>query len=129
MEDNTKFVKLCQSMTSGQMMTRKKITFNELFNLKYPIEAKKDPKWLFFWRDFTIYAKIKKDVKMSVWNGKHPVENNTEDHTCKADTKVLIWMVSRFGDIGITDNLKNPKGYDSRGIANRDLYDWEIYKN
>ena len=37
------------------------------------------------------------------------------DRVIKAGTKVRIWMVSRFGDIGITDNLgKGCYGYCGR---------------
>jgi len=35
-------------------------------------------------------------------------------HICKAGTTVRVWMVSRFGDCGITDNLGNDaRGYDA----------------
>jgi len=79
------------------------------------------------WWDYEIYAKTKNDFKMTVWNGNHPVEGNCSYHTCKAGTRVRIWMVSRFGDVGITDNLINPKGYGARGIdADTDLYDYEF---
>jgi len=36
-------------------------------------------------------------------------------------------MVSRFGDVGVTDNLETPKGYDVRGLdADIDLADYEF---
>jgi hypothetical protein len=40
-------------------------------------------------------------------------------------------MVSRFGDVGVTDNLETPTGYDIRGLdADVDLIDYEfILKN
>lgn len=81
------------------------------------------------WDDYEIYAKTTKDVTMSVWNGKHEpsVEANCKEHICKAGTRVRVWMVSRFGDIGVTDNLINPKGYDARGLdADKDLIDYEF---
>lgn len=61
-----------------------------------------------------LYGVLKKDAEMRVWNQKHPVEENTTKHVAPAGTKVRIWMVSRFGDVGVTDNLKNPHGYDAR---------------
>lgn len=64
--------------------------------------------------DRNVTATLKKDVTMHVWNGHHPVEDNTSTHTCKAGTTVKVWMVSRFGDVGITDNFENPRGYDAR---------------
>lgn len=86
--------------------------------------AKKD------WYSYEIYAKTKKDVEMSVWNGNHPVEENSTTHICKAGTKVRIWMVSRFGDVGITDNITNPTGYGARNIdPDTELTDFEFIEN
>lgn len=79
------------------------------------------------WYSYEIYAKTTKDLEMNVWNGTHPVEENTTKHICKAGTKVRVWMVSRLGDVGVTDNLENPKGYDVRGLdADVDLTDYEF---
>lgn len=81
------------------------------------------------WYDYDIYAKTTKDLTMSVWNGKHEpsVDANCKEHVCKAGTRVRVWMVSRFGDVGVTDNLKDPKGYDIRGLdADTDLTDYEF---
>lgn len=80
------------------------------------------------WDDYTIYAKTTKDVTMSVWNGNHhpSVEANCTKHICKAGTKVLIWMVSRLGDVGITDNLKDALGYSVRVEADEYLTDLEM---
>jgi hypothetical protein len=125
--ENTEFVKKCQSLQVNDIIYRDKLTFEELFNLKYPVETKIDPKWMLFWSNFHIFAKTNKEFKMNVWNGKHPVDKNSSVHICTINTKVIIWMVSRFGDVGITDNLINPKGYDCR-IECEDLYDWEIIK-
>lgn len=50
-------------------------------------------------------AELDKDVTMRVWNGTHPPDKNTTEHTATKGTTVLIWMMSRFGDIGVTDNL------------------------
>ena len=79
------------------------------------------------WYDYIITATTKKDFIMDVWNGIHPVEENSCKHLCKAGTRVRIWMVSRFGDAGITDNLKNPNGYDCRNVdVDKDLKDITI---
>jgi len=79
------------------------------------------------WHSFEIYAKTTKDLEMNVWNGKHPVKENTTKHICKKGTKVRVWMVSRFGDVGVTDNIENPNGYDVRGLdADVDLTDYEF---
>jgi hypothetical protein len=82
------------------------------------------------WNKYEIYAKTTKDLEMSVWNGVHPVKENTNKHICKAGTKVRVWMISRFGDVGVTDNLINPKGYDVRGLdADTDLTNYEFLQN
>lgn len=96
----------------------------ELKDVKFWREEQKNMK---NWWDYQIYAKTTRDVEMSVWNGIHPVNENTTEHICKAGTRVRVWMVSRFGDVGITDNLENPRGYDARGIdADLDLVDYEF---
>lgn len=83
------------------------------------------------WWNHEIYAKIKNDLTMRVWNGNHypSVSDNISVHTCSAGTKVRVWMVSGHGDVGVTDNLSNPKGYDVRGLdADEDLYDYQIIR-
>ena len=77
------------------------------------------------WFSKIITARVKKDVEMHVWNQRHPVEENTAVHICKAGTRVRVWMVSRFGDVGVTDNLDNPHGYDAR-IDPEDIEDLHI---
>ena len=66
---------------------------------------------------------------MNVWNQKYPYEENITKHIAKSGTKVLIWMISRFGDIGVTDNLINPNGYDTRGLdCEKDLINFDFRK-
>jgi len=115
-----------------QFTREKNPMFFKLFDLKNMYSAK-----IFYerlknkkeWYDFEIFAKTTKDVTMSVWNGKHDpsVEANKIEHICKAGTRVRVWMVSRFGDVGVTDNMVDPKGYDVRGLdADKDLKDYEF---
>lgn len=81
------------------------------------------------WFNYEVYATTTKELEMCVWNGTHPVEKNTTRHLCPAGSRVRVWMVSRFGDAGVTDNLTNPKGYDIRGLdADKDLKDYEFKK-
>lgn len=126
--ENTKFVKECQSLQVNDIIYRNRLSFEELFNLKYPTECETDFKWMFFWFDFHIFAKTNKEFIMNVWNGNHPVDENSSEHICPINTKVRIWMVSRFCDVGITDNIINPKSYDCRGVECEDLYDYEIIR-
>lgn len=102
------------------MSVTKKITFEDLFALKCLSHG-------MHWYEKIITATTTKDFEMSVWNGTHPVEENSKKHICKAGTRVRVWMVSRFGDAGITDNLKDPHGYDCRGVdVDKDLTDITI---
>lgn len=101
--------------------------FYKLFDLKCVKKWMDGQNHLKEWYDYEIYAYTTKDVVMSVWNGKHPVDMNRTEHTCPAGTRVRVWMVSRFGDVGVTDNLINPKGYHVRGLdADVDLRDYEF---
>lgn len=60
-----------------------------------------------------IHAVLKKDVEAVEYDG-HPWEIKVPRlRTIPKGTKVRIWMVSRFGDVGITDNL-NGHGYCAR---------------
>jgi hypothetical protein len=128
---DTPFVTECISAKVGDVIKRDTLTFDELFNLMYPANYLKDMRLRFTFSHFEITAVTKKDFEMSVWNGKHEpsVEANSKKHICKAGTKVRVWMVSRFGDCGITDNLVNPKGYDCRGVECEDLTDWEFNRH
>ena len=107
--------------------------------IKYPIffklwdimcikKYKEEDKGKKGWDDYSFYATTTKDIEMRVWNGNHhpSVEANCTEHICKAGTKVLIWMVSRMGDVGITDNLIDATGYGSRVEADEYLTDLEI---
>lgn len=80
------------------------------------------------WFDYEVYAETTKDITMQVWNHKHPAEQNMESHVCKESTKVRVWMVSRFGDVGITDVLENPRGYHARVDADLHLTNFEFIK-
>ena len=61
-------------------------------------------------------AKLKKDVEMEDyaghWDNNAPVMIN--QRIIKQGTIVKITMVSRLGDVGITDKLENDKGYQVR---------------
>lgn len=81
---------------------------NNIFELLWRIKG------LGKWNDCIIYAVTTEDVEMQVWNGKHSADKDFSRHICPAGTKVRVWMISRFGDIGITDNLVDPRGYDAR---------------
>lgn len=105
--------------------------FFKLFDLMNVKWWKEENKHKDKWHDFEIYAKTTKDLEMSVWNGKNEpsVEANCENHICKKGTRVRVWMVSRHGDVGVTDNLVNPNGYHVRGLnADTDLIDYEFIK-
>ena len=123
--ENCAFVKECIALKVGESTKRKMLPFDDLFNLKYPAEVDIDPLWLGLFHKFRITATTTEDHEMHVWNGTHPVDVNTTVHTCKAGTEVLVWMVSRFGDVGITDNLVDARGYSIRIDPDKLIY-WVI---
>jgi hypothetical protein len=101
--------------------------FYKLLNLSLVTKWKPEQRHLQGWYDYEIYATTLRDFQMQVWNGTHPVEENTVTHTCPAGSRVRVWMVSRFGDVGVTDNLVDPIGYRTRGVnADKDLIEYEF---
>jgi hypothetical protein len=71
------------------------------------------------------YAKLKNDTTMrystDIWKNGYPELDSIE---IKAGTTVKIVMVSRFGDIGITEKLDKEHGYGAR-VNMDDLYDYK----
>jgi len=127
MEENYQLVKDCFALEVGQSLTRDIISFDDLFNLKYPVEYFDDPLWGDRWYNYEITAMTTNAHEMGVWNGNHPVELNIAYHMCAPGATVLVWMVSRLGDVGITDNLIDARGYAAR--INPDLLkNWTIKK-
>lgn len=118
-----KFVEDCKALKVGERLHKPDLSFEELFNLKYP----EDPDEMMLFHKFEITAMLTKPVVMNVWNGTHPPEKNTRKHTAPKGTKVRVWMVSRFGDVGITDRLEDAHGYDTR-IDQGLLVSWTITK-
>jgi hypothetical protein len=120
MEENSQFVKDCFALKVGQSLTREHVSFDDLFNLKYPVEYLADPMWTDRWDMYEIIAVTTTPHQMGE-------ENTATYHICPAGSTVLVWMVSRLGDIGITDNFDNAHGYWER--INPDLlHNWTIKK-
>lgn len=116
-------------MNEEQKLNREKYPiFFKLWDIKCVEKWKEENKDKKGWCDYTFYAKTTKDIEMSVWNG-HNAKPEYSDHVCKAGTKVLIWMVSRMGDVGITDNLKDALGYSARVEADEYLTDLELIEH
>jgi hypothetical protein len=72
-----------------------------------------------------VYATLAREVEFRQWNGVHPVDENSEVYRRPAGTRVLVTMVSRFGDVGIRDRDLVPpsNGYSAR-VMPEDLVDW-----
>lgn len=91
--------------------------------LKLPKPATYKEKWGFE----AIYAKVKKDITMSFWNGKYPVDSNINTHVCKSGTKVKIQKLFSDGYVCVTDSLEKEFGHIASGLdADTDLYDYEF---
>ena len=61
------------------------------------------------------YGELIEDTKMTYYLG-HWIGNSPamESHNVPAGTTVKIVMASRFGDVGITENLDAEQGYGAR---------------
>jgi hypothetical protein len=115
MEENTDFVKRLFEMDCGQKLQFESLTFEELFNLKYPAGWKKNLRLQFSWMDYEITAHLKGDLEKG-------------GHSYRKGEQVVVWMVSRFGDFGIRSLGSETRGYDVRGIEDYQLENWEILK-
>ena len=79
--------------------------------------------------DVFFLAETTEPVEMHVWNGVHPVEENTKVHTAPAGTTVLVTVYSRFGDVGIRDDNLDPPSHGYYARVNPDtLNNWRIAK-
>lgn len=69
-----------------------------------------------------LYATTTKPVLFSVWQGHNKPEIN---YTKPAGTRVLVTMISRFGDVGVRARDLEPAshGYDAR-VMPEELVDW-----
>ena len=69
------------------------------------------------------FARLKKPVEMWHYKGIRDGEQDFEKVDCKSGQVVKIVMVSRFGDVGITEDLTAENGYGCR-VPLDDLYDF-----
>lgn len=58
-------------------------------------------------------ATLREPVELSTWHG-HFAKPEFTYRTLPVGSKVKIVMASRFGDVGITDNLDAENGYGAR---------------
>lgn len=59
------------------------------------------------------HATLARPVVLRRWNG-HDADPEFTDVPLEAGTRVNVVMASRFGDVGITDNLEAENGYSLR---------------
>ncbi len=75
--------------------------------------------------DRMLYATTRVAVRMTEWNGKHPVEKNETRRDAPAGTRVLVTVVSRFGYVGIRDKRLTPPSHGCYARVLPDLLtDW-----
>lgn len=60
------------------------------------------------------YVTTTRELPMTHWNGLHPVDANQTTKTIPTGSTLKIVMVSRFGDVGLTDDLDAVHGYGLR---------------
>lgn len=56
----------------------------------------------------------KEPMTLHIWNQRRPGEPEYTDKPLPVGTRVKIVMVSRFSDVGITDDLNAENGYHLR---------------
>lgn len=66
------------------------------------------------------FGTVKEPTELRFWDGSRDAKGEPAFtyRTIPAGTKVKIVMVSRFGDVGITDNLEAENGYGARVFLN-----------
>ena len=69
------------------------------------------------------YATLKNDLVMHHFAGHSPSGPQFFDVPMQAGSTVKLVMVSRLGDVGITDDLTAEHGYGARVLL-EDLQDW-----
>lgn len=57
------------------------------------------------------YATTTRKLVLHKWNGKHPVEDNTESITLPKGSTLKIVSISRLGFFGLTDDLNARRDY------------------
>jgi hypothetical protein len=65
-------------------------------------------------------ATLSREIVMTKWQGHNKPEKKVK---VPAGTRVKVVMVSRMGDVGITDNLKADTGYHYRVICLKGEFD------
>lgn len=60
------------------------------------------------------YMTTKEPITLNIWNQRRPGEPEYTDKPLPIGTRVKIVMVSRFRDVGITDDLTTEYGYHLR---------------
>ena len=62
----------------------------------------------------TAYCTVARPLVLHKWNGSHPPEQNMTDVVVQPGATLKIVMVSRLGDVGLTDDLDAENGYHLR---------------
>ena len=70
--------------------------------------------------DTHAYCTTTKLLQMRRWNKQHPVDQNTTIYDVPSGTTLKIVMISRLGDVGLTDQLDAVCGYGLRVMIDSD---------
>lgn len=60
------------------------------------------------------YVTTTEEMSLTDWDGNHPYEEHTKVYNVPAGTTLKVVMVSRLGDMGLTDKLNVQYGYKTR---------------
>lgn len=107
-----------KALKVGETLAIDKISISDLMELRFPqnyeqrMISRYEP--IHPIEAYKIIAQLNKPVETIMWNWQHPYAQNTISKTLPADTLVRVTMVSRLGDIGITEQLDATNGHDAR---------------
>lgn len=75
------------------------------------------------------FARLRQPIVMQHYTGRWAEDKPVfREVQCEAGQQVKIVMVSRFGDVGITEDLTAENGYGAR-VSLADLYDFSADAN
>lgn len=107
-----------KALKVGETLAIDKISISDLMELRFPenyeqrIINRYEP--IHPIEAYKIIGTLNKPVETIMWNWEHPYAKNTTTKTLPVGTHVRVIMVSRLGDIGITERLEATNGYDAR---------------
>ena len=81
-------------------------------------------------REVFAQAELLVDCTMRIWNGTHPVEENSREHVVKTGSKILVTVISRFGHVGVRHDRLDVEEHGYYGcVAPEQLRNYRFLSN